>query len=428
MKLTTPVNENYAAVVVSVKVLNDLEGLDNLVGIPLLGYQALALKETTKVGQLGILFVAETQLDPVFMHENNLFRHGNFNKDQSKKGYIEDNRRIRAIRLRGHLSSALFMPLESLEYTGIKIKDLKEGDTFDTLNGKEICRKFIKKQKKSGERNVEIIEKYIRVDKKFMPEHIDSLNYWKNEKLIKGNRFITVTQKLHGTSIRIGNTLVNRKLKLREKFLKRLGVKIVEKEYDNVYGSRKVIKDINNPHQNHFYSTDLWTETGKKLDGLLPEGYVLYGEIIGYAGDGVIQKNYTYNLPVGNNELYVYRVSIINNQGIQNDLSWDQVKQFCKNAGLKHVPELWSGRKSNFKIDNFIDKKFFEEGYKTAISLCADSPVDEGVVVRAEGIIPTILKAKSPRFLEHETKMLDEEAVDLEAQESETIENENNNE
>ena len=34
--------------------------------------------------------------------------------------------------------------------------------------------------------------------------------------------------------------------------------------------------------------------------------------------------------------------------------------------------------------------------------------VADGVCVRAEGVIPTILKAKSPQFFEFETKLLDE--------------------
>lgn len=266
MKLTTSVNENYAAVVVSIKAVNELEGLDNLIGVPLLGYQAIALKETTKVGQLGILFVAETQLDPVFMHENNLFRHGNFNKDQSKKGYIEDNRRVRAIRLRGHLSSALFLPIESLEYTGIKISDLKEGDNFDTLNGKEICKKYIKKQKNHGTKNAEVIEKYVRVDKKFMPEHIDSLNYWKNEKLIKGNTFITVTQKLHGCvsgdtlveTIEHGlkriDEIVNNKLKVHVKSLDIDNNKIVYSKVDDFYKKK-----------NHGIWYDIELDNGKTI-------------------------------------------------------------------------------------------------------------------------------------------------------------------
>lgn len=414
MKIKEPENINYSATIIKIKSLIQLEGLDNLVAAPLLGYTALVKKESMNVGDLVVLFVAETQISEKHAHENNLFRHGNFNKDQSIAGYLDDNRRVRAIRLRGNPSNALVMPLESLAWTGIKISELKEGDTFDELNGKEICKKFVKQVKATGPKNVSVVEKNPRVDKKFMPEHIESLNYWRNKRLIKGNTFVTVTQKLHGTSVRIGNTLVNRKLNILEKILVALSLsKIVQREYDSVYGSRKVIKDINNPNHNHFYSTDLWTETGKKLDGILPDGYIVYGEIVGYVGDSPIQKSYTYNLPVGNNELFIYRVAQINDQGIQVDLSWEQVKQFCKNNGLKHVPELWSGRHKNFNVDEFMDIAYHPK-FKSALPLSSDSPVDEGICIRAEGITPIVLKAKSPLFLEHETKMLDQEEVDIE--------------
>lgn len=414
MKLQVPENENYAATIIKIKSLINLEGLDNLVGAPLLGYTALVKKETTKVDDLVVLFVAETQISEQFAHENNLFRHGNFNKDQSVAGYLEDNRRVKAIRLRGNPSNALVMPLDSLSWTGVKISELKEGDTFDTLNGKEICKKYVKQVKTSGLKNASVVEKNPRVDKKFMPEHIESLNYWRNKKHIKGMDFVTVTQKLHGTSVRIGNTLVNRKLNFLEKILTSLSwVQILKREYDNVYGSRKVIKDINNPNQNHFYSTDLWTETGKRFDGMIPEGYILYGEIVGYVGEAPIQKNYTYNFAIGNNDLFVYRVAQINNQGIQVDLSWEQVKEFCRNNGFKHVPELWSGRHKNFNVDDFTDAKYYPE-YKNAIPLSADSPCDEGICIRKEGLTPLVLKAKSPMFLEHETKMLDQDVTDIE--------------
>lgn len=412
MKLEKPQNDNYAAIIVEIKSLTPLEGLDNLVGAHFFGYQAIVSK-STKVGDVGVLFTAETQLSKDFVKNNNLYRHSELNKDEDQSGFIEDNRRVRALKLRGNVSNALFMPLDSLSWTKAKIDKLEDGDSFDVLNSKDICNKFVRKMKKAGGGTPPIEQKYVRVDKKFMPEHIDSIHYERNKHLIKGDTQIVVTQKLHGTSVRIANALVNRKLSIFEKVAQKFGINVLTREYDNVYGSRKVIKDVNNPNQNHFYESDVWTDTGKKIDGLLPEGYILYGEVVGYVGDSPIQKNYTYNLPVGNSELYVYRIAIINSQGIQNDLSWIQVKEFCRNTGLKQVPELYNGKHKNLNIEKFIDTSYYPK-YKNAVPLSKDSPVDEGVCIRAEGILPTILKAKSPIFFEHETKMLDQEVDDIE--------------
>lgn len=149
MKLDKPQNENYAAVIVKVKSLTPLEGLDNLVGAHFFGYQAIVSKDV-KVGDVGVLFTAETQLSKDFTKQNSLYRHAELNKNTDKTGFIEDNRRVRAIKLRGNVSNALFMSLDSLSWTKANVDKLEEGDTFDTLNGKEICNKFVRKTKGSN--------------------------------------------------------------------------------------------------------------------------------------------------------------------------------------------------------------------------------------------------------------------------------------
>lgn len=421
MKLEAPENPNYAATVVRVRNKVELEGLDNLVALPLMGYQALVSKDT-EVGMLGVLFTAESQLSLEFAHENNLHRHGDLNKDESASGYLEDSRRVKAIKLRGHQSNALFMPLESLRFTGVNVDDLEEGDTFDALNGVRIVKKYYIKEpgtNRKVDRNA--IKRFKRVDEKFLPEHFDTENYWRNADAIPASAPIVVTQKLHGTSIRLGNTIVKRKLSWLERLAQKLGVKVAETEYDHVYGSRKVIKDVNNPDQNHFYGSDLWSEVGKRYDDLIPENYVVYGELIGYTFDGrPIQKNYTYDLAEGENELYIYRVAIVTNGGLLVDLSWDQVKHFAVDRGLKHVPELWSGEHQDFNADEWVDLRYADDfAYSAvgAVPLSKQNTVDEGVCVRTDiGRAPYILKAKSPVFLNHESKMLDQEAVDMEVE------------
>lgn len=434
MKLEKPENDRYAAVVVRVDKTIPLnankeagqEKCDNVVGFNVNGFQAIVSKET-EVGTLGIIFTAETQLSHDFVHNNNLYRHDDQNKNPGIKGYIEDNRRVKAVGFRGHRSSALFMPISSLGYAGVKEGDLQEGDIFDHINGHEICKKFQKKVPVLRvEKNKHKVFK--RVDEKFLPEHYDSDNYWRNKHTIRGNTQVIVTQKLHGTSIRIGNTIVKRKLKAREKLAEKMGVGVATTEFAHVYGSCKSIKDPNNPSQNHFYETDIWTNAGKLLDNDVPENFILYGELVGWTeGGGPIQKNYTYKVPHGENQLYIYRVAMVNNQGIIIDLAWDQVREFCRDRGLKTVPELWRGMHKYFDPDEWIDRKYAEEGFKNAIPLSDESPVDEGVCVRVDGNAPYILKAKSPKFFEHETKMIDEEAVDLEEDGQElTVEGETN--
>lgn len=407
-----PVNDGYCATVVQLVNIIPLTGCDNIVGTTIFGFQAIVGKDA-KVGDIGIVFPAETQLSEDFCENNDLYRRAEFNKNKDKKGYIEDNRRIKAVKFRGNTSNCLFIGLNSLKYTGFDLSYLAVGTSFDTLGGNEICKKYEVYHKVSC--NQSKLPKS-RVQSRYLPEHIDTTNFFKNSHLIDPEKDIIVTQKLHGTSVRIGNTIVNRKLNLIEKGLRWLGVKIQETEYDYVYGSRKVIKDVNDKDKAGFYDFDLWTNEGKKLVGLLPENYIVYAEIIGYTPDKKeIQKNYSYTIEPGLAELYVYRIAVINNQGPIHDLTYDQMVEFCNVKGIKTVPEVWRGKMKDFVATDFIDKRFFEEG-KTHCLCLGDNKdlVDEGVVVRCDGLTPILLKAKSPKFLELETKILDTGEEDLE--------------
>lgn len=415
MKISTPVNSNYAATVVSIKNIIPLDNCDNIVATSLFGFQAIVSKDT-KVGDIGVVFPAETQLSDEFCKNNNLYRHGKFNTDHSKTGYLEDNRRIRAVKFRGHRSDCLFMSLDCLNWTKEDISKLKENDTFDFLNGKEICKKYQLKVKEPRSNKQRLSKIFSRVDTKYIPEHFDSDNYFRVGDQIPDNAYFIVTQKIHGTSIRIANTIVKRKLNPVEWLFNKIGVKIQQTEFDYVFGSRKVIKDANNPHHNHYYDVDLWSIEGKKLEGLIPENFIIYGEIVGWTPTGAaIQSNYTYHYPSQACGLYVYRIAFVNEKGYVVDLNWDQLKEFCNQNGLKHVPELWRGYKKEFDAQVFMDKRFVDSGATQALQLSDLKTVDEGICIRIDGLRPYIMKAKSPIFYEHETKLLDKGQEDIES-------------
>lgn len=423
MKVNKPENENYAAVVIKVPTVIKLEGLDNVRGVPFPGFQAIVSKDT-KVGNIGIMFPAGTQLSEEYTAFNNLYRDVKLNKNKEKTGYLEANRRVKAVKFRGQVSNALFMPLESLKFTKVKIEDLEVGDTFDKLANHDICRKFLVKRPVSRvEKNK--LKTFTRVESKFMPEHYSTDNFYRNFHTIKPGTLVTVTQKIHGTSIRVGNTIVKRKLKFHENIAKKLGITVKETDFDYIYGSKRVIKDSNNPNQQHYYKDDPWTEAGEKLKGLIPQNFLIYAELIGWTKDGgQIQKNYTYNVAHGQADLYIYRVAFVNGEGLVTDLTWDQVKEFCRDRGLKHVAEMWRGpiedltkytnkTKKIMAIDKYMNINYAEKGFNT-VPLAKESVCDEGVCVRVDGLTPYVLKAKSSDFLEHESKMQDQEARDLE--------------
>lgn len=455
MKLDPPVNKNYAAQVVKVPALVDLLGLDNLVGVPVLGHQALTQKSGAAVGDLKVAFTAETQVSHEYAAANSLYRDAELNADPTEKGYLERNRRIKALKLRSHRSDALLMPLDSLVFV-LKPGEnlfLNEGDTFDTLNGVAICNKYEVARKHNHNPAKSKVEKaFKRVDKLLFPEHLETDAYWRSKHVLRPGREVVVTQKLHGTSLRVGRVPCLREKGRVERFINRW-LPTADHVYDAVFGSRKVIKDVNNPNQDHYYDSDIWTEYGKTIADLIPEGYIVYGELIGWipAGHGnlrhpglnnrvfmetlpakkqsvasaPLQKNYTYDLPPGECALYVYRVATINAQGTLADLSWDGVKQFCLERGLKWAPEL--ARLNLGMVDEWLeaatDAVFHDDWsigdsdtfVEEPVRLSDGKTVDEGVCLRQEGLVPTILKAKSGVFLRHESAILDTDEPDIES-------------
>ena len=128
-----------------------------------------------KEDQVGVYFPTDGQLSVEFAEQNNLLR----KKDENGNnigGYMDpDKRNVTSIKLRGEKSDGLFLPLTCLMYTGIELKDLHLGDTIVTVNGHEICQKYIPKRKVSSS-----TPKGNRVRKKKVPvaplfiEHADT--------------------------------------------------------------------------------------------------------------------------------------------------------------------------------------------------------------------------------------------------------------
>lgn len=427
MTLEIKGTKNYAATIVRIEGTKPLEGLDNLVGVNVFGSQILTQKNEVKPGDLRIYFPAETRLSPEYLKNNNLYSDASLNADPTVKGYIEKNGRVKAIKLRGHRSDALLMPLSSIDHP------FSEGDTFDTVNGVEVCRKYVIPVKESGQPKSKVEKAFKRVTTKVFPEHIETDNFWRNKHKLDPKREVVITQKLHGTSIRVGKVPVLRQPGLIEKAFnllgKPFGLSTPNYKHEVVCGSRKVIKDVTNPNSQHYYGTDIWSQYGVRIGHLIPDGFVVYGELIGWTPDGKpIQKNYTYDVPVNQAELYVYRVARVDVNGCMTDLSWDAVREWSAERGLKHVPELYRlieeddqvGDSLEDHVNDLMDIRYAEAGewnyhVDPLVPLSNPNTVDEGVCVRQEGIVPTILKAKSPVFLQHETKLLDKGEADLES-------------
>lgn len=425
---------NYAALVIEVPEPKKLPNSDRLYGIGVAGIEVVVDSSwLERVGEKAVLFPAEAQLSETLTAFANLYRHQEFNDDPEEQGYLEDNRRIRALKLRGNISKGLILPLNKItEITNTFAEDFEVGMSFDTVNGIEISRKYalpVKGMPMSKEQ-AKLAKAFKRVDEKVFPMHIDTEQYERNEGHVEPDDIVIVTQKLHGTSVRFGNVPVKVEHTFWERLAKKLGIRVREHEYDLIAGSRKVIKDPKSTTQNHFYTSDVWGEAAVTWGRDLPKGFMVFGELVGFtAGTATesgspIQKGYTYDVEPGEMELYIYRVAIVNEDGVLRDLSWDQVKKFAYTYGLKHTPELWRGPKAALSLDKFTEKRFIEEyglgaGYPDRpVGLSAGGTgKDEGIVLRVDRgeDVGYFLKYKNNSFYLHETAELDAGEETIEA-------------
>ena len=411
-------NPNYAAFIYEVAQTHPLDGLDNLVGVNVGGYQALVPK-TTKPGDRFVAVVAGTQISASYTMLLNLHRDSSLNADKNQTGYLENNRRVKAIRLRGNASNALLLDINLFD---VDLSGERVGTEFDHINGVEFSRKFVVPTKENTNNGGAATKKHKSgVTSEQFPEHYDTPQWHRVSQDFVG-KDVTVTQKCHGSSLRAGWVEIDRPAKWYERLLIKAGVPVNLKEWKFVVGSRRVIKTEGDG--NHWYSTDIWSEYAQthNLAEALPKGVMVYGELIGWLPDGTpIQRGYTYNLPKGQAALYIYRV-VVNGY----DLSDAAMREFAAQRGLKVVPLLASYSANQTRsgwLDDFLnvltDKKFSEVSEwadESPVPLSPDSPCDEGVVIRAEGITPKAAKYKNPLFYEFESRAMDKGEADIEEQ------------
>lgn len=431
-------SENYTAQVIALPASIPVPGLDNVVQVTYQGNNCLVQKNYNP-DAIYLFFPAGAVLDAQFLSNNNLFRHTLCNLDSTKKGFFEESGRVKALKLRGIISTGFIIPVNRLSYL-IDPGQLKIGDSFTHIDGKALCWKYTRPQRcfKSDSGSAGKFDMATLVDPKFAPEHTDTAQLLKNSSRLTPSMQVTITHKLHGTSIRVFHTRTRRTLSLAERLLRRLGLKIQEQEYSYLVGSRRVIKsrDFRSVNNYKYFKDDLWSQVARtNLAGKLHKGEAIYGEIVGTDFTGAaIQQGYTYGFPLP--KLFIYRIAQINAEGIEIDLSWQQVKQRARQLGIDTVPELYSGRLDHFLSEQQITiqttAKTAEEytagpALQTALEnlfykKLLDKPsildhlvIEEGFVLRQETYPRvTAYKIKSRSFQLHETAQQDKEAADLE--------------
>ncbi len=281
------------------------------------------------------------------------------------------------------------------------------------------------------------------VERKFIKELDDTDQLMKYLQDIELNDTILISTKIHGTSVIFGNTYIPNKVNWFQRITSKLfRLHLPALKWGFVVSSRRVIKSLDTntlDNKAHWYeSGDIWTKVCSKYKDVLPKGFIFYGEIIGYepGSSKEIQKDYSYGIQEGFCELVIYKITKIDETGYEFDLDWEQIKTLCNSIGLKHVQEVFYN-KTAFYINNFMGEGviYTDENWRREFADCLKKEyldkeetykfsedwkgVTEGICLRVEKF-PKIktYKMKSPEFLLKESKNLDKEVVDVEANEN----------
>lgn len=354
----------YCGYITTIKNIRKHTNADRLQCVEVFG-QNVIVDLSYYEGQKIVFFPSDGQLSEEFANDNNLVR----KKDENGNnvgGYMDENKRnITAIKLRGERSEGLILPVEVLsKYTDVS--NLKDGDQISVLNGIEICKKYIpKSNRRSGNttnskgKHKQKYQKEI-VSYPFFDEHKDTNQLDYNLHVFKEGDIIYLTRKLHGTSGRTQNAIeVTKKRPL--KILKTLfNLKDKEtKKYQLISGTRRTI--LKN-YDGGYYGNDTFR---KKYHDFfadkLPKGMSVFYEIVGWVNESTpimgrcnnklvkdkeFEKMYgketvfTYGCEPGESDMYVYRMTMTNEDGVVVELPTEETKLWCERLGCKFVPIL----------------------------------------------------------------------------------------
>lgn len=458
-------SKNYTAQVVTLPVKQKVEGLDNLVKVTVFGNDCLIGKDSSE-DDLYLFFPAGTQLSEVFLKKNNLYREQQLNSDPTQKGFFELNGRVKAIKFKGVLSTGFVIPILSLP-DEVHISPaigtfLTEGDSFNEIDGVEICRKYVvpgptqaqgTKKDRVGKINDKLSSVLIpnqfrfHTDTAHLANHVNSFDF---------KDIIVITDKWHGSSCILSKVYVNKKLNWYERILNFLGGSISDRVLAYIYSSGKpksnLPKGIEGLWKNtgyDFYQSNIWSIAMQDYRNTLEDGISLYGELVGYTKEGAfIQKGYDYgcnSFSQANGEVavigvdkegvvnpqykfIVYRITYTKPDGNVIEFSWQQIKEYCKKYKLEHAKELYFGTVGHWCMDNaWIEESSktwqedFFNGLQVAFNMekncehCANKVPAEGIVVRKDGL-PTFsaYKLKSKLFIKGESEAMDAGEVNIE--------------
>lgn len=215
---------------------------------------------------------------------------------------------------------------------------------------------------------------------------------------------------IHNTSQRVARTYDDHPLKWWEKLLIKFGVNINTQVVKNLNGTRNVTLSGSDTG----YYSESWRErVAQKLYPYLGFHQIVFFEVIGWECDKTIMPKhsippsekeltklygneitYSYGCKPGEWDIYVYRIAYVLPDGKVIDLPWDNVKSWCVEKSIKHVPEI-----QKITFDGDYDKLTeLVESLSDGPDTLDSSHIKEGVCIRIDGIEWKCFKNKGYSF------------------------------
>jgi hypothetical protein len=299
--------------------------------------------------------------------------------------------------------------LSSLEFTGYDLSKLRDGTQFAELNNVEICRKYVneatknqcsQKSKKKGKAK---IKRHFLMFK----EHIDTSQFYSNVNKICENMkggIVTITEKCHGSSQRTSSCKVVYDLpRWKYKFNKNIFPLFQKRElWQYTTGTRRtVITDFSN-NSGYYGHHQFRKPYHDKFVGNLKKGETVYYEVVGYSsGETTIMPScdnkkvkdkefvkrygptttFKYGCLEGESKIYIYRITMTNEDGDTIEYPWNVMVQRCQELGFPHVPLLTEPFILNHTPSELTQ---MVEGLHGGPSTIDPSHIREGVVVRID--------------------------------------------
>lgn len=348
---------SYEAIITPVVNVRPHPNADRIELATAAGHQVI-VKKGTQDGTLGVFFPVDGQLSHEMCLSNNLYRK-HPETGESMGGFFDHDRRVRTQKFRGEKSEGYWTTIDQLAWTGVNVNSLKPGTTFTSINGREVCKKYYSA---ATARAIGSAKKSSVKEYRMFHKHFDTGKLRYKAYTIPANATLILTEKLHGTSGRTGRVKIDKKLNALQAFWNKriapwLGASFEEEEWSYISGTRRTTMNPEFEGELHSGKAYRYVIHNRIKSMGLRKGETLYYEIVGFSEDGggimpphsikddELRKEYgdrmVYRYGCGDKEyrIYVYRITLTNEDGNYVELSWPQVKARCIQLGLDYVPE-----------------------------------------------------------------------------------------